>query len=65
MQRLIAAVSASVLLFCVAFVGGCGSEADRTSVEASPEAKKADSSAQDAMKAFMQSKSSKGKPASK
>jgi hypothetical protein len=65
MQRLIAAVSASVLLCCVVFVGGCGSEPDRTSVEASPEAKKADASAQDAMKSFMQSKGAKGKPAAK
>jgi hypothetical protein len=61
MRRLNITVLASAALCSLAFLSGCGGDEDRTTVTASPEAKKADAGAQNSMKEFMQTKgASKG-----
>ncbi len=65
MRRFIAIALAPLMLCALTFLSGCGGEEDRTTVEASPEAKKADAGVQNGMKEFMQSKGaskSKAKP---
>jgi len=61
-RRYAAAVLAPFVLGSLAILGGCGGDGGTSSVEPSPEAKKADVGAQDNMRQFMESKSKdKGK----
>jgi hypothetical protein len=60
MRRLTTTAWIPAVLTAVALVAGCGEEGN-SEVTASPEAKKADTGAQDAMKEFMQTKSAKPK----
>lgn len=55
----------AALLFALIGLGGCGDDKKGELIQVSPEAKKADDSAQKGMMEFMQSKkAAKGKPKS-
>ena len=57
MQRFFAAALASVVVGSLAFLSGCGGEAENTTVEPTALEKKAEQANQDAMRKTMESKS--------